>query len=130
MKKPKKSQDLISKNKFLDACINGQGDILAEIKKIFNCKPCVANSMDGVRDDIADHFQDIYKGLYNSVDDKEELMDLCMDVENKVNTYHLHNDDKVTPDIVKEAAAAGNPLISVQTVSRMVQTISLSIAHQ
>ena len=104
VKKHKKSQDLIAKNKFLDACINGQGDVFAEIKKIRNSKPCVANSMDGVRDGIADHFQEIYKDLYNSVDDKDELMDLCMDVENKVNTYHLHDVDKVTPDIVKEAA--------------------------
>ena len=104
VRKLKKSQEIISKNKLLDACLNGSGDLFSEIKKLRNAKPCVANSMDGVRLGIADHFQNIYKNLYNSVDDHEDLMNLCNSVEGKVNSYHLNDVDKVTPDVVKEAA--------------------------
>ena len=62
--------------------------------------------MDGVRGvGIADHFKGIYSDLYNSVDDQEELLNLCATVDDKVNVYHLHDVNKVTPDIVKEAAS-------------------------
>ena len=60
--------------------------------------------MDGVKVGIADHFKNIYSGLYNSVDDHEDLVNLCESVEEKVNVYHLHDVNKVTPEIVKEAA--------------------------
>ena len=48
VRKVKKACDTISKNKLLDACINGNGDLFAEIKKMRNSEPLVANSMDGV----------------------------------------------------------------------------------
>ena len=104
VRKLKKSCDIISKNKLLDACINGNGDLFSEIKKMRNSDPMVANTMDGVKVGIADHFKDIYSGLYNSVDDQEELVKLCESVKQKVNVHHLHDVRKVTPDIVKEAA--------------------------
>ena len=61
--------------------------------------------MDGVLVDIPDHFKTIYSGLYNSVDDHEEHVNLCESVEKKVNMLHLHDVRKVTPEIVKEAAS-------------------------
>ena len=104
VRKLKRTEDTISRNKLLDACINGDCDLFSEIKKIRNSQTGVANSIDGVRVGIADHFKNIYSGLYNSVDDQEELMTLCESVEKKVNMYHIHDVDKVTPEIVKEAA--------------------------
>ena len=95
---------MIKKNKLLDACLNGNKDLFKEIKKIRNVKPCIANSMDGVNDDIADHFKTIYEGLYNSVDDNDELIELCESVNNKVNFLSLNDVRKVTPEVVKEAA--------------------------
>ena len=74
IRKLKRSQDMIKKNKLLDACLNRDKDLLKEIKKIRNVKPCIANTMDGVNDDIADHFRRVYEGMYNSVD---ELIELC-----------------------------------------------------
>ena len=106
VRKLKRSQDAIKRNKLLDACLNGNGELFSEIKKLRNSKPCTANSMDGVRGvGIADHFKSIYSDLYNSVDDQEELLNLCATVDDKVNVYHLHDVNKVTPDIVKEAAS-------------------------
>ena len=94
VRKLKKTSDTISRNKLLDACINGESDLFTEIKKLRNSQPCVANSMDGVKVGIADHFKNIYSGLYNSVDDHEDLVNLCESVEEKVNVYHLHDVNK------------------------------------
>ena len=45
------------KSKLLDACINGNGDIFAEIKKLRKSKPMIATNMDGEKDDIPGHFR-------------------------------------------------------------------------
>ena len=60
--------------------------------------------MDGVNDGIGDHFKNIYERLYNSADDTEELVNLCEEVNRKVNIFSVHDVNKVTPEIVKEAA--------------------------
>ena len=104
VRKLKRSQEIISQNKLLDACLNGKSDLFDEIKKLRNSKTCVATSMDGVKEGIADHFREIYEGLYNSVDDYEELKKISESVNKKVNIYSLHDVSKVTPEIVKEAA--------------------------
>ena len=74
---------MIVKNKLLDACINGGGDIFKEIKKIRATKPTVAASMDGVQSNIAGHFKEIYSELYNSVNDDEEVEMIAVEVETK-----------------------------------------------
>ena len=70
VRKVEKACDTIANNKLLDTCINGNGDLFAEIKKMRNSVPLVANSMDGVKVGISDHFKNIYSKLYNSVDDQ------------------------------------------------------------
>ena len=60
--------------------------------------------MDGVKADIKDHFRGIYEKLYNSADDSEELRKVQQETETKVTAASLHDVEKVTPDIVKEAA--------------------------
>ena len=52
IKKCKKAEDSIRRNKLLDACINGNGDIFKEIKTLRKCKPEVSSSMDGKRENI------------------------------------------------------------------------------
>ena len=91
VRKLRKASDTIAKNKLLEACINGEGNLFSEIKKIRNTQPCVANSMDGVKVGVENHFKNIYTNLYNSVDDHEDLNMLVEQVNKKVNTYHLHD---------------------------------------
>ena len=43
----------------MDACLNGNGNIFKEIKKLRKCDPKVATSIDGVKSDISDHFRKI-----------------------------------------------------------------------
>ena len=73
-RKCKRAEELITKNKLLDACINGNGNIFDELKKLRKAKPVVATSMDGVAEDIPGHFRRIFKDIYNSADDSEDLM--------------------------------------------------------
>ena len=60
--------------------------------------------MDGKNENIAGHFKDIYKDLYNSVEDSNELIELCDTVNRKVNVSCLNDVKKVTPDVISEAA--------------------------
>ena len=103
-RKCKKAENLITKNKLLDACINGNGDIFSEIKKLRKSKPVVATSMDGNKDDIPGHFREIFSEIYNSANDKEDLIQVLNDVESKISVTSLDDVDLVTADIVKQAS--------------------------
>ena len=102
VRKCKKSEEIIVKNKLLDACINVIGNI--EIKKLRSAKPIIATSMDGVTNDIPGHFKNIFSNLYNSADDKEELLDVLKQVEEKIDDATLNDVKLVPPDIVKKAS--------------------------
>ena len=81
------------------------GTSLKKRKKLRATKPTVAASMDGVRENIAGHFKNIYSTLYNSVNDHEEVKLMANEVESKVNYLSLMDVEKVTADVVKEAAS-------------------------
>ena len=103
-RKCKKSEDLIVKNKLLDACINGNGDLFSEIKKLRRAKPVVANSMDGVTDDIPGHFKNIFSNIYNSANDKDDLAEVLNEVESNIDSSSIADVRMVTPDVVRRAA--------------------------
>ena len=73
VRKCKKAENIIRKTKLLDACLNGNGDIFYEIKKMRQSKPVVASSIDGKNENIEEHFKETYEKLYNSVDDKDNM---------------------------------------------------------
>ena len=104
VRKCKKAEDFIKRNKLLDACINGNGNIFAEIKKMRKSKPVVATSMDNENEDIPNHFKEIYCKLYNSANDKDDMKVLKSEVEGSINHSQLDDVDKVTAEVVKEAA--------------------------
>ena len=88
----------------MDACINGNGNIFKEIKKLRSAKPIIATSMDGVTEDIPGHFKNIFSELYNSADDTEELLDVLRQVEERIDDSSIDDVNLVTPDIVRKAA--------------------------
>ena len=63
VRKVKKSEDLVKKNELLDACLNGGGDLFKQMKAIRNTRQVVASTMDGVRQNIPNHFKNIYSSL-------------------------------------------------------------------
>ena len=78
-------------------------NIFDEIKKLRKCKPVIANSIDGVTEDIPGHFSGIYKQLYNSVNDREEVLKISDQLETKISFSSLEDVNQVTAARVKEA---------------------------
>ena len=103
-KKCCKAEEKIKSSKLLDSCLNGGVDLFKQIKSMRKCKSAVATSMDGVKTDVKGHFKNKYAKLYNSADDKQALLKVQEETERKVDASSLIDVEKVTPDIVKEAA--------------------------
>ena len=109
-KKCKKTTEKTRKNKLLDACLNGNsGDLFREIKAMRNTKQVVATAIDGVTEDIPDHFRNIYSKLYNSVEDTENMARVSDIVEDKVKSISLEDVHLVTPRVVKTAIGKLKP---------------------
>ena len=64
-KKCKKAETTIKKSKLLDACLNGNGNLFKEIKAMRNTKSQCADTIDGVTNNIPEHFKNIYSTLYS-----------------------------------------------------------------
>ena len=108
-KKCQRSEATIKKSKLLNACLNGNGDLFKEIKHMRKTKTVCADSMDGEHDDIPGHFRNIYRNLYNSVNDAEDVKDIRKEVETKINEASIEDVEKVTPDEVRKAAERLKP---------------------
>ena len=65
--------------------------------------------MDGVSNNVEEHFKDRYKQLYKSADDGRELMRVQRETEALVDDSSWGDVLKVTPKIVKEAALKLKP---------------------
>ena len=61
--------------------------------------------MDGKHDNIEEHFKNIYKDLYNCLEDRNNMKKLYSEVNSNINFSDLHDVMKITPDIVRDAAA-------------------------
>ena len=59
-------------------------------------KPTVAVSIDGKSEDVPNHFAKIYSDLYNSVDDKDDLVNLKANLEEQIDLKSLDDVNKVT----------------------------------
>ena len=104
IRKCRRAEEKIKKNKFLDMCLNVDVDLFQEIKKMRIAPEHVANIFDGESKDIPGHFVKIYSELYNSTDDAKELGKLSADIDKKINFTDFQDVEKITPDVVKEAA--------------------------
>ena len=68
--------NILKKNTLLNARVNGKGDIFTEIRKLRRSSPTVVNAIDGVTEDLPNHFAKIHNTLYNSVNDTDSLSTL------------------------------------------------------
>ena len=80
-----RAEETIKKNKLLDACINGDGDLFEQIKAMRKSAPVSATTMDGVKSDIPGHFRGIYSKLYNSHDDQQQIDEISSQVHDRIN---------------------------------------------
>ena len=104
IRKVKNLELSMRKNKFLDACLNNKvNDILQEIKTLRSPSTKSANVIDGQTnsDDIANHFKNIYKDIYNTHHDRNDLESFIEENNNKISQSDIDVLDKMTPDMVK-----------------------------
>ena len=103
IRKNKKLAENLKKNAFLNACINNNEDIFKLIRKEWATTPSVPNTMDGVSTDIENHFASIYKTLYNSVNDENDLSNYKEHLSKKINPSSIVDAWRITPERVHDA---------------------------
>ena len=99
IRKCRKAVEALKRDKLLNACINGEGDIFHELKKLRMVSRTVSKTMDGAKEDVSEHFANVYERIYNSVDDKEEMSRMYSGVNKSIDTTSLSDVDLVTNDI-------------------------------
>ena len=72
-------------------------------------KPNISDTKYGIKDDIPNHFGNIYEELYNCVADGDEIAEISEEVEHQIGVGCLEDVFKVTPEEVKKAAAKLKP---------------------
>ena len=102
IRKCRKAVEALKRDKLLNACINGEGDIFNELKKLRMVSRTVSKTMDDAKEDVSEHFANVYERIYNSVDDKE-MSRMYSRINKSIDTTSLSDVDLVTNDIVREA---------------------------
>ena len=103
IRKSRKMSECIKKNTLLDACINDNGDIFKEIRKLRKTPPMMSSMIDGVTSNIKSRFAKVYERLYNSVDDKENLMAVLQHLNININSSNLNDVEMITPKLIEQA---------------------------
>ena len=86
-RKCKRAEEKIKRDKFLAACLGEGGNIFKEIKALRKSGTEVATSVDGVTQDIPEHFGRIYSELYNSANDAEKLAEVYVRANAEVDEF-------------------------------------------
>ena len=106
IRRAKKHEDQIRKNKLLLACMNNQvTDIFTEIRSMRNKNNSqFSNVIDGKtsKGDIAEHFKDLYEKIYNCHDDKEEFLNLKNELSNNIPQTDVNILEKISPSIIRK----------------------------
>lgn len=104
VRKIRKYESLICKNKFLEDCLSGNiNNIFAKIKSDRKGKSIPASSMDGVSgsDNIASLFRGIYDKVYNKhSNDVPDLLELLNTVNNNISVADMYMLDNITDALI------------------------------
>ena len=102
-KKCQRNENFIKKNKLLNACINGDSNLFEEIKTIRKTHSRAAKSIDGVSNNIPNHFRNIYNELYNRVNDINDVELIKNEVESKIKDDDIYEIEKIDSKVVNNA---------------------------
>ena len=108
-RKCKRAEEKIKRDKLQAACLGEGGNIFKEIKSLRKSGTEVATSIDGVTQDIPEHFGRIYSELYNSANDGEKLAEVYVRANAEVNESSQDVVSKITQDIIKSACKKLKP---------------------
>ena len=104
IRKNKRMVNTMKRNSILEACFgNDNLDLFAEIRKLRRCPATVATEIDGVSENVPEHFAAIYKDLYNSVSDEDEIGKIKELLNNRINISSMVEVRKVTSEVVRDA---------------------------
>ena len=104
LRKVKKAEQTIREDKFINNIMNGRtGNILQEIKKMRNTGKSPTNTVDNKSDppSIANHFQEIYKNIYNTHNSSVNVEKILDDINSKLSDSDLNVVDQITPALIK-----------------------------
>ena len=101
IRKCKKATEEIKKDKLLNACLAGKGNIFDEIHKIRRVNAPTTTSIDG-NDKPAERFAEVYGNLYNSVNDKKDTKVILDTLQASITMDSLEDVNLVTPDVIKD----------------------------
>ena len=94
--------EAMKRDKFLEACLEGDRSLFEELKKIRGSPVNIASKMDGHTDpvNITEHLKNIYEGLYNRTGSKVPLQNLLSEVDAGISDDDMSDVLKVTPELV------------------------------
>ena len=110
----RKQADLIRAKKLFEASLQGDLNLLKEMKVIRGGTGCQAELPDTVAgangpEEIVDKFREVYRNLYNSASTQEEMAMLQTRVAELIKVNSMNEVDKVTGTRVKEAVCLMKP---------------------
>ena len=109
IRKKKRLLDQVKRSEMLMACLANDCSIFEAIKKKRKCKQVIPSVIDGHDKDIPEYLASKYEKLYNSVDDKENLVFLKTDLERNIKQDDIRFIDKIDPDALKSSARKLKP---------------------
>ena len=99
----------MKRDKMLNSCIENDGNIFEEIKRMRKCHQTPATTIDDVSDNIPAYMAGKYEKLYNSVDDESNIAELGETINGMIAEENLQHVDKITDNVVKEATLKLKP---------------------
>ena len=75
IRKCRRSADVVRKIKLMDACLNGNGDVFEEIRKMRKVNKSLPHTMDG-QTNVTERFKNVYQKLYNDEQETQEVLKL------------------------------------------------------
>ena len=109
LRKKKRIIERLKRNKMLNSCIENDGNIFKEIKRMRKCHQAPATTIDDVSDDIPAYMAEKYEKLYNSVDDEANLAELGEEINEMIVGESLEHVDKINSRVMKEATLKLKP---------------------
>ena len=109
LRKKKRCIDRMKRDKMLNSCIENDGNIFEEIKRMRKCHQTPATTIDDVSDNIPTYMAGKYEKLYNSVDDESNIAELGETINGMIAEENLQHVDKITDNVVKEATLKLKP---------------------
>ena len=103
IRKIKRTEKDIISNKLLLAVAEDRIDFFQQIRNMRQCDEEFAGDIDGVTADIPDHFAAIYRELFSSVKDEDEIKITKKEMEDRISTCNKQDVETINSSCVERA---------------------------